>query len=64
MILSGAGRVAVDDEIHEVGRLDAIRVAPGSTRAFEAGPEGLEFLAVGTHHTGDAQMRPGFWPES
>jgi hypothetical protein len=32
-------------------------------RAFEAGPDGLELLAAGTHHAGDAQMEPGFWPE-
>jgi quinol monooxygenase YgiN/mannose-6-phosphate isomerase-like protein (cupin superfamily) len=63
VILGGAGRVAVDDEIREVGRYDAIRVAPGSTRAFEAGPEGLEILAMGTHHAGDVEMRPGFWPD-
>jgi quinol monooxygenase YgiN/mannose-6-phosphate isomerase-like protein (cupin superfamily) len=62
VILDGAGRVAVDDEIRDVRRLDAVRVAPGSSRAFEAGPEGLEFLAMGTHHAGDAQLRPGFWP--
>jgi len=24
-----------------------------STRAFEAGPDGLEFLAFGPHHPGD-----------
>jgi quinol monooxygenase YgiN/quercetin dioxygenase-like cupin family protein len=62
VILSGTGRVAVDDEVREVKRLDAIRVAPGSTRAFEAGPDGLEFLAAGTHHAGDAELLPGFWP--
>jgi quinol monooxygenase YgiN/mannose-6-phosphate isomerase-like protein (cupin superfamily) len=63
IVLQGSGRVALDDEIREVGRLDSIRVAPGSLRAFEAGPDGLEFLAVGSHHAGDAQMVPGFWPE-
>jgi len=62
VILDGSGRVAVDDQVKEVRRLDAIRVAPGSARAFEASPEGLEFLAIGTHHTGDAQILPGFWP--
>ena len=62
VILSGSGRVAVDDEIRDVKRLDAIRVAPGSTRAFEAGPDGLEVLATGSHHPADAEMRPGFWP--
>jgi hypothetical protein len=42
--------------------IDAIRVAPASTRALEAGPDGLEFLAMGMHHPGDAQIVPGFWP--
>ena len=64
VILRGSGRVAVEAEIRDVRRLDAIRVAPGSARAFEAGPEGLEVLAMGTHHAGDAQMLPGFWPEA
>ncbi len=62
VVLGGSGRVAVDEQIHDVSRLDAIRVGPGSTRAFEAGPDGLEILAMGTHHAGDAQMEPGFWP--
>jgi quinol monooxygenase YgiN/quercetin dioxygenase-like cupin family protein len=62
VVLAGSGRVAIDEEIHEIGRLDAIRVSPASTRAFEAGPDGLEFLAMGMHHPGDAQIVPGFWP--
>jgi quinol monooxygenase YgiN len=62
IVLSGSGRVAVDDQVREVRRLDAVRVAPGSTRAFEAGPEGLELLATGTHRPGDPEMVPGFWP--
>jgi quinol monooxygenase YgiN len=62
VILAGTGRIAVDQEIRDVKPRDAIRVSPGSARAFEAGPEGLEFLAMGTHHAGDAQMVPDFWP--
>jgi quinol monooxygenase YgiN/mannose-6-phosphate isomerase-like protein (cupin superfamily) len=62
VVLSGAGLVAVDEEVHEIAARDAIRVAPASLRAFEAGREGLELLAVGTHHPGDVEMRPGFWP--
>jgi quercetin dioxygenase-like cupin family protein len=62
VILAGSGRIAIDEEIHEIRRLDAIRVAPASTRALEAGPDGLEFLAMGMHHPGDAQIVPGFWP--
>src|SRR5262249_48814105 len=47
VILSGAGRVKLDDEIVDVGALDAVRVGPGVTRQFEAGPGGLEYLALG-----------------
>jgi quinol monooxygenase YgiN/mannose-6-phosphate isomerase-like protein (cupin superfamily) len=61
VILAGSGRVAVDAQVREVGRHDVIRIAPGSSRAFEAGPDGLDILAMGTHHAGDPQMQPGFW---
>ena len=63
VVLGGSGRVAIDDEVHDIARLDAIRVAPGSTRAFEAGPEGLDLLAMGSHHESDPEMLSGWWPE-
>src|SRR5690348_4428067 len=53
VVLSGSGRMKLDDEIIEVEALDAIRVSPEVTRAFEAGPEGIEVLAVGARHDGD-----------
>jgi quinol monooxygenase YgiN/mannose-6-phosphate isomerase-like protein (cupin superfamily) len=62
VVLAGSGRLRIDDEIVDVGPLDAIRIAPGSARAFEAGPDGLEFVVFGPHHTGDAVMDPDFWP--
>ena len=49
VILRGRGRVKLGDEIREVAPLDAIRVAPELPRAFEAGPDGLEFVAFGLH---------------
>ncbi len=61
VILAGTGRLRIDDEIAEVRQLDAIRIAPSSARAFEAGPDGLEFVVFGPHHTGDAVMDPDFW---
>ena len=61
LVLAGSGRIKVDDEIEEVRPLDAIRIAPGSTRAFEAGSDGLEFVVFGTHHRGDAVMDQAFW---
>jgi quinol monooxygenase YgiN/mannose-6-phosphate isomerase-like protein (cupin superfamily) len=62
VVLDGSGRVRIDDKIHEIGKLDAIRLAPGAIRAFEAGPDGLELLVVGPHFTGDGEILRDFWP--
>lgn len=61
VILSGTGRVKLDDEIQDVRPLDAIRVAPEVARAFEAGPDGLEYIAVGAHHPGDGEAVEDPW---
>ena len=62
VVLSGSGRVKLDDEILDVATMDAIRVAPNVTRAFEAGSEGLELLAFGPRHDGDGELVQDFWP--
>jgi mannose-6-phosphate isomerase-like protein (cupin superfamily) len=62
VILAGSGKLKLDDEIVDVTALDAIRVAPAVTRQFEAGPEGLQLLAVGPQHKGDGELiHEGFW---
>jgi mannose-6-phosphate isomerase-like protein (cupin superfamily) len=62
VILSGGGRVSLDDEVVEVRPWDAVRVAPDVTRAFEAGPDGLELLAFGAHTVStDVESVQGFW---
>lgn len=61
VVLSGTGRVKLDEEISEVRALDAIRVAPEVARAFEAGSDGLELLAVGPHHPGDGEQVDDDW---
>jgi mannose-6-phosphate isomerase-like protein (cupin superfamily) len=63
VILSGSGRVKLDDDVVDVSELDAIRVAPGVTRAFEAGDAGIEFLVFGPRRDGDAEVVPGWWAE-
>jgi len=63
VVLSGTGRVKLDDEVIEIGPMDAIRIAPRVTRAFEAGPNGLELLVFGPHHAGDSEMVQGFWAD-
>ena len=47
VVLSGSGRMKVDDEIVELKAWDAVRVPPGMWRGYEAGPEGLELLVIG-----------------
>ena len=61
VVIAGAGIVKLDDETHEVRALDAIRVAPGVARGFEAGPEGLEYVVFGPHHESDGELLKDFW---
>ena len=64
VVLSGSGRVKLDDEIIELRPLDAIRVAPGVVRAFEAGPEGLDVLAFGPRRDDDrGEMSQDWWSD-
>jgi mannose-6-phosphate isomerase-like protein (cupin superfamily) len=65
VVLSGTGRMKVDDEILDVGPMDSIRVAPRVSRAFEAGDEEpLEILVFGPHYENDAEMLEGdFWTD-
>ena len=53
VVVSGSGRMKVDDEIVELKEWDAVRVPPGTWRGYEAGPEGLEILVVGAPNLGD-----------
>lgn len=63
VVLGGSGRMKLDDEVIEVEPLDAIRVAPAVTRAFEAGPGGIEVLVAGARHDGDGEIVPGWWSD-
>jgi mannose-6-phosphate isomerase-like protein (cupin superfamily) len=60
VVVSGSGRVKLGDEVEEVQELDAIRVAPSVTRAFEAGDEGLELVAFSPRAKGDAEIVEDF----
>lgn len=62
VVLSGQGRVKLDDDVRAIRPMDAIRVAPHVARAFEAGPEGLRLLVFGPRHAGDGEvLREDFW---
>jgi len=63
LVVSGSGRVKLDDEIVELGEWDLVRVAPETIRAFEAGPDGLEVIAIGSDRPegGDGIRATDFW---
>src|SRR3954468_4774020 len=47
VVTSGSGRIRRVDQVRAVRQLDVNRVAPPIGRAFEAGPDGLDVIAVG-----------------
>ena len=62
VIVSGTGRMKLDDEVIDVGPMTAIRVAPPVARAFEADADGLELLAFGPLHPKDGEvLTEDFW---
>jgi mannose-6-phosphate isomerase-like protein (cupin superfamily) len=63
VVVSGSGRVKLDDDIVDVEPFDALRVAPEVMRQFEAGPDGLTYVAVGARHEGDGEIAPGWWSD-
>jgi mannose-6-phosphate isomerase-like protein (cupin superfamily) len=64
IVVAGSGRIKLNDEIVELRPWDTVRVAPATVRALEAGPDGMEFIAIGSDRPegGDGmQTEPGFW---
>src|SRR4029079_3251549 len=63
LVVSGSGRVKLDDEIIDLKQWDVVRVAPSTVRAFEGGPDGLELVAVGSDRPegGDGQRVEDWW---
>lgn len=65
VLVSGSGRMKLDDDVVELRQWDAVRIAKETMRNFEAGPDGAEILAFGAPATGlgDAQLEQGWWAE-
>lgn len=47
VIVGGSGQIRLDGEVVPVRQWDVIRVSPPVVRAFAAGEEGLEVIAIG-----------------
>jgi len=65
VVVSGTGRVKLDDEILELRQWDAVRIAPATMRNLEAGTDGIELLLFGAPNAGfgDAEMAQGWWSD-
>ncbi len=63
--IEGSMRLNVDGEIVEMTPFTAVRIAPAGMRAYEGGPEGATFLAIGAPNTGpgDGKTEDGWWAE-
>jgi quercetin dioxygenase-like cupin family protein len=66
IVVAGSGRILLDDEVCELRQWDVVRVAPEVVRAFEAGPDGLDIIAVGgpKPEDGDGVIGTARWPET
>jgi len=66
VVVAGSGSVLLDGEVQELRQWDVVRVAPEVVRAFEAGPDGLDIIAVGGPKPadGDGVMGAAAWPDA
>lgn len=65
LLVSGSARAKLDDEVVELSAWDAVRIAPGTMRGLEGGPEGAEILLFGAPNTEnkDIEMAQGWWTD-
>jgi mannose-6-phosphate isomerase-like protein (cupin superfamily) len=63
VVISGSGRLRLDDEIVEISQWDVVRVAPEVMRGVEGGPDGLELIVVGGPRPpeGDGTLVADWW---
>jgi quercetin dioxygenase-like cupin family protein len=65
VVVAGSGRVLLDDTVHDLRQWDVVRVGPAVVRAFEAGPEGMDVVAIGGPLPAerDGEFVEVTWPE-
>jgi quercetin dioxygenase-like cupin family protein len=64
VVVAGSGRVLLDGDVVELRQWDTVRVAPEVVRAFAAGPEGMDVIAIGgpKPEGGDGEQATADWP--
>ena len=65
VVVSGSGRMKLDDELIDLAQWDLIRVAPEVIRGIEGGPDGIELVIVGSDRPpdGDGEMVHDWWTD-
>jgi mannose-6-phosphate isomerase-like protein (cupin superfamily) len=65
IVVSGSARAKLGDEMVELRQWDVVRVPKDTMRSFEAGPEGVEIIAIGAPSTGpgDANVEDAWWSD-
>jgi uncharacterized cupin superfamily protein len=65
LVISGSGQVLLDGEVLELRQWDLVRVSPEVVRAFAAGPDGMDIVAVGgpKPEGGDGEQAEVSWPD-
>ena len=61
VLVGGSGRIKIDDDVHELKQWDAVRLAPGTMRNIEAGPDGLELIAFGAGPRDPGEIVQDWW---
>jgi quercetin dioxygenase-like cupin family protein len=66
VVVGGGGQVLLDGDVIELRQWDVVRVAPEVVRTFEAGPDGLDLIAVGgpKPEGGDGVVGSATWPDA
>jgi quercetin dioxygenase-like cupin family protein len=66
VVVAGSGRVLLDGDVRSLKTWDVVRVAPEVVRAFEAGPDGMDVIAVGgpKPEGGDGETADASWPDA
>jgi mannose-6-phosphate isomerase-like protein (cupin superfamily) len=64
VVISGSGRVKLDDDIRDLKQWDIVRVSPHVVRAFEGGPDGMQLIIAASDRPegGDGTRVEDFWP--
>ena len=64
LVVQGSGEIMLDGEVSPLRQWDLVRCSPAVVRAFAAGPDGLEIVAVGgpKPEGGDGETAPVTWP--